>query len=325
MEGRDARVGLQDGARGGLKKSSRTALVTGSSGLIGSEVVDFYLSLRLERPWRRQQHARGLLRPGGDTRWNQQRLARDAARASCTTSSTSAIAPASLALVEAVRPDVDRPHRRAAVPRPRRRAIPFDDFDVNAVGTLNLLEARAAGLPGVAVRAHDHQQGLRRRARTSIALRGTRDALGLRRPGSTPHGIPKTFSIDQSQALALRRVEGRRRRDGAGIRPLLRHADLLPARRLPDRAEPLRRRAARLPQLPGQVQPRRARHTRSSATRASRCATTSTRTMSRASSHAFVEAPRAGRGLQPRRRQGQLRARSSRRSTHRGAITGKRR
>ena len=53
------------------------------------------------------------------------------------------------------------------------------------------------------------------------------------------------------EALAVRRVEGRRRRDGAGVRPLLRHADLLPARRLPDRPEPLRRRAARLPQLPG--------------------------------------------------------------------------
>ena len=41
--------------------------------------------------------------------------------------------------------------------------------------------------------------------------------------------------------------------------------------------QPFRRRAARVPELPGQVQPRRAAPTGSSATRASRCATTSIR------------------------------------------------
>ena len=56
--------------------------------------------------------------------------------------------------------------------------------------------------------------------------------------------------IDQSHALALRRLEGRGRRDGAGVRPLLRDADGLLPRRLPHRPAARRRPAARLPRLP---------------------------------------------------------------------------
>ena len=38
-------------------------------------------------------------------------------------------------------------------------------------------------------------------------------------------GIDETCRIDRSHAQPVRRVEGRRRRHGAGVRPLLRHAD----------------------------------------------------------------------------------------------------
>ena len=83
-----------------------------------------------------------------------------------------------------------------------------------------------------------HEQGLRRRAEPH------RRCASWRRAGTTPTRPTRTASPrlhDRSiQALALRRVEGRRRRDGAGVRPLLRHADLLPARRLPDRARTTR-------------------------------------------------------------------------------------
>ena len=81
------------------KRASRMtrplALVTGSSGLIGSEVVDYFCRPGLGRPRRRQQHARRLLRSAGDTRWNQRRLRDAASGRSVTTSSTSAIATAS--------------------------------------------------------------------------------------------------------------------------------------------------------------------------------------------------------------------------------------
>ena len=54
-------------------------------------------------------------------------------------------------------------------------------------------------------------------------------------------------------ALAVRRLEGRRRPARPGVRPLLRHADRLLPRRLPHRPEPCRRPAARLPRLPDAV------------------------------------------------------------------------
>jgi CDP-paratose 2-epimerase len=77
--------------------------------------------------------------PQGDTRWNQERLQqtlpsfvhheldiRDRAGV--------------LALMEEIRPDAIV-HTAAQPSHDRAAAIPFDDFDTNAVGTLNLLEA----------------------------------------------------------------------------------------------------------------------------------------------------------------------------------------
>ena len=61
-------------------------------------------------------------------------------------------------------------------------------------------------------------------------------------------------------------------------------------------------RAARVPRLPDAVHRDRRRRTRSTATRASRCATTSTAPTSCAAFVAFHRAPRAGGGLQHRRR-----------------------
>ena len=59
--------------------------------------------------------------------------------------------------------------------------------------------------------------------------------------------------IDHSHALAVRRLEGRGRSAGAGVRALLRHADRLLPRRLPDRPAARRRAAARLPRVPDEV------------------------------------------------------------------------
>ncbi len=95
-------------------------------------------------------------------------------------------------------------------------------------------------------------------------------------------------------ALALRRLQGRRRPARPGVRPLLRDADRLLPRRLPHRAQPRRRPAARLPRLPDEVHRHRRRPTRSSATGASRCATTSTAPTSSTPSCSSTRAPRAG-------------------------------
>ena len=179
---------------------------------------------------------------------------------------------------------------------------PQTDFGVNANGTLNLLEATRATLP--------------RRDRSSSA-RPTRSTAT--RPNRLPLEELETrlelpedhryFERDRHDdvdrlldPLAVRRLEGRRRPAGPGVRPLLRDADGLLPRRLPDRAPARRRTAARVPRLPDEVHRDRRRRTPSSATRASRCATTSTApTWSRAFA-AFHARSARRRRLQHRRR-----------------------
>ena len=124
---------------------------------------------------------------------------------------------------------------------------PHTDFTVNANGTLNLLEATRLHKPDATFVFMLDEQGLRRPAEPAAA-RGARDPpRAARQDHEYFDGIPTTMSIDQLPALAVRRLEGRGRPDGPGVRPLLRHADRLLPRRLPHRPEPRRRAAARLP------------------------------------------------------------------------------
>jgi len=76
---------------------------------------------------------------------------------------TSAIGPGCWLWFKEIHPSVII-HTAAQPSHDRAAAIPFDDFDTNAVGTLNLLEAARQSCPEIALPAHVHQQGLRRRA-----------------------------------------------------------------------------------------------------------------------------------------------------------------
>ena len=213
----------------------KTLLVTGSNGLIGSEMVSHFHRAGLGGPRRRQQHAGRLLRPPGRHALEPAAAARRATRASSTTSSTSATAPGSRRWCETCAPDADRPHRRPAQPRPGRQAARSTTSTSTPCGTLNLLEATRRQLPR------------RRRSSTCPRTRCTATRRTASRSTSCDtrwdyadpafaDGIPETFTHRPVQALAVRRLQGGRRRHGAGVRPLLRHADLLPPRRLPDRA-----------------------------------------------------------------------------------------
>ncbi len=73
------------------------------------------------------------------------------------------------------------------------------------------------------------------------------------------HGIDETHVDRRLHAQPVRRLEGLRRPDGAGIRPLFRHEDRLLPRRLPDRAGPFRRHAARLPVVSDEMRGHRRR------------------------------------------------------------------
>jgi len=123
----------------------KTILVTGSSGLIGSE-VSLYFSRRGYRIHGMDNNQRAVFfGPQGDTRWNQRRLSEaipEYGHHELDIRDRQGV----LALVAKLRPDVII-HTAAQPSHDRAAAIPFDDFDTNAVGTLNLLEAARRHAP----------------------------------------------------------------------------------------------------------------------------------------------------------------------------------
>ena len=170
-------------------------LVTGSSGLIGSEVCLYFSELGWEIHGIDNNQRAIFFGPQGDTRWNQQRLQENLAdfhhheldirdRAGV------------LSLIKAIRPDAIV-HSAAQPSHDRAAAIPFDDFDTNAVGTLNLLEAARQFCP-----------------ESPFVQMSTNKVYGDR-PNLIPleehetrwdyadstyaNGIPESFSIDQSK------------------------------------------------------------------------------------------------------------------------------
>ena len=268
-------------------------LVTGSSGLIGSEVCAYFArELRLHGARRRQQPARRVLRRRRATRAGTSSGSSASCRASRITSSTSAIAPACSRWWRGCGRGVIV-HAAAQPSHDRAAAIPFDDFDTNAVGTLNLLEAARQAVPGVAVRPHVDEQGVRRRAEPDSAD-GARDALGLRRPGVRATAFPRPFTIDQSKhsLFGASKVAA-----DVMVQEYGRYFDMPTCCLRGGCLTGPNHSGVELHgflSLPGEVQSRRHARTRCSATRASRCATTSTRSTSRASSPRSSQAPRRG-------------------------------
>ncbi len=114
-------------------------LVTGSAGLIGSEAVEFFDRLGFDVHGIDNNMRADFFGPGGDTTWNRQRL-----EATCRryTHHVADIRdrPGIDALLQANRYDLII-HAAAQPSHDLAATRPFDDFDVNATGTLNLLEA----------------------------------------------------------------------------------------------------------------------------------------------------------------------------------------
>jgi len=114
-------------------------LVTGSNGLIGGEVVTFFACRGHEVHGIDNNLRADFFGPAGDTRWNQARLL---ARFPTFRHHELDIRDreALLRCLDELRPEAIV-HAAAQPSHDLAAARPFDDFDVNAVGTLNLLEA----------------------------------------------------------------------------------------------------------------------------------------------------------------------------------------
>jgi len=124
-------------------------LVTGSSGLIGSEVVSYFAEKGHAVYGVDNNMRADFFGPGGDTSWRQKELSAKYPRFKHSPLDIRDRA-AVLKAMEEIKPKAII-HTAAQPSHDLAASRPFDDFDVNAVGTLNLLEAVRAHCPAAAV------------------------------------------------------------------------------------------------------------------------------------------------------------------------------
>lgn len=114
-------------------------LVTGAAGLIGSEVVAWFSRYDWEIVGVDNNMRADFFGPKGDTTWNTRRMEQDYPGYRCVDVDIRD-RDALIKLVAEIKPDAVV-HTAAQPSHDLAASRPFDDFDVNAVGTLNLLEA----------------------------------------------------------------------------------------------------------------------------------------------------------------------------------------
>jgi len=174
----------------------KTLLVTGSSGLIGSEVCGYFARECGYTVHGVDNNQRAVFFGAqGDTRWNQQRLSRELPGFTHHELDVRDRAGV-LALMQKLRPTAIV-HAAAQPSHDRAAAIPFDDFDTNAVGTLNLLEAARQACPESPF-VHMSTNKVYGDAPNRIALQELATRWDYADPAYT-QGIAETFSIDQSK------------------------------------------------------------------------------------------------------------------------------
>jgi CDP-paratose 2-epimerase len=172
----------------------KSLLVTGSNGLIGSEVVAHFAGAAWDVHGIDNNMRAEFFGSGGDTRWNQKRLIMkypafthhevDLRDRCGIVKTVKEIRPAAIVHCAA------QPSHDLAASRP------FDDFHVNAVGTLNLLEAARRNCPEAPF-VHMSTNKVYGDAPNRIPLCETATRWDYSDPAFI-NGIAENFSIDQS-------------------------------------------------------------------------------------------------------------------------------
>jgi CDP-paratose 2-epimerase len=180
---------------GSTNSAKPLALVTGSCGLIGSE-VSVYFSKAGFRIAGIDSNARAeFFGPEGDTSWVYARLKSEIPGYQHFATDIRNRAGI-LELVSELRPALII-HTAAQPSHDRAAAIPFDDFDTNAGGTLNLLESVRRYCPESPF-IHMSTNKVYGDRPNTIAMKELDERWDYADP-EYANGIPETFSIDQSK------------------------------------------------------------------------------------------------------------------------------
>ena len=173
----------------------KTILITGSSGLIGSEVTGYFHDLGFMVHGIDNNQRAIFFGPEGDTRWRQQNLM-ETLRNFQHHELDIRDRQGMLELVKELKP-TGIIHTAAQPSHDLAAAIPFDDFDTNAVGTLNLLEAVRQFCPEAPF-IYMSTNKVYGDLPNTILLNELETRWDYADP-TYVNGIPEGFSIDQSK------------------------------------------------------------------------------------------------------------------------------
>jgi len=168
-------------------------LVTGSSGLIGSEVCTYFSGKGHSIHGIDNNQRMEFFGTQGDTSWRQKELSdnlSDFTHHALDIRDRSKV----LDLIKSIKPDAIV-HTAAQPSHDKAASIPFDDFDVNAVGTLNLLEATRQFCPESPF-IHMSTNKVYGDGPNSVSLKELDTRWDYADP-AYENGISESFSIDQ--------------------------------------------------------------------------------------------------------------------------------
>lgn len=169
-------------------------IVTGSSGLIGSEVSTYFANNGWQVFGVDNNQRAIFFGPQGDTRWNQKRLIsqlRNFNHIEIDIRDRNGI----LELIRRIKPDAIV-HAAAQPSHDKAASIPFEDFETNALGTLNLLEATRLTSPTIPF-VHMSTNKVYGDAPNNIKMKEL-DTRWDFDESKYKNGIDENFTIDQS-------------------------------------------------------------------------------------------------------------------------------